>query len=101
MPIKARLRGPSGEVEMLLDPENALHRVLPAEDDSSFSLLNTIDWYDITEFHSRDMPEFLKELKRVTERATRPADRAYLADLRRLAEECASRPDCILRFVGD
>jgi len=86
---------------MLLDPENALHRILPAEDDSSFRLLNTIDWYDVTEFRCRDMPEFLNELERVTERATRPDDRAYLSDLRRLVEDCASHPDYVLRFVGD
>ena len=101
MPIKTRLRAPSGDVEVLLDPRNTLHRVLPPEDDRSFMLLNTIDWYDITEFPCRDMPVFLDELERITPRAQRSAEREYLAELRRLAEECAAHPDYILRFVGD
>lgn len=102
MPIKVRLRDSLGkDLEMLLDPENTLHRLLPAAEDHSFDLLNTIDWYDVTEIPSRDMKKFLAELDQISPRVCTPEDRAYLDKLRALAEKCAVDTTHKLRFVGD
>ncbi len=55
MPIQAVMRDAltGKESEPLLDPTNALHRVLPAETDSEFPLLSRTDQYGNVEFTSR------------------------------------------------
>jgi hypothetical protein len=102
MPIKARLLDPRGNsIQMLLDPHNVLHRILPASEDSAFDLLNRIDWYDTTDFRSQQMDQFLAELDRVSSRASLPEEREYLVQLRAVAAACKAEPQCRLRFIGD
>ena len=102
MPITVRLRNAAGDyVATLVDPTNALGRILPLPDDEDFSLVNAIDPYGVTDFKSADMPELVEEFRRLAERELVSDDREFLAQVMRLAERSATDPTLRLRFVGD
>jgi hypothetical protein len=104
MGLAVAVEDEAGElIEMVEDPTNVLHRVLPGPDDSSFSVLGVIDWYGDTVFNRLQVPAFLIEWSRVTERCTHlSADEiALLGNIERLARLALSLPHLYLKFYGD
>jgi hypothetical protein len=103
MPINVRLLDSlTGEsLDVLLDPQNALNQLIPAEDDDSFFLVNTIDPYGDTDLVSNQMSEFIGELDRLESGRLTKAQREYLEQLRAFANRCATVPRYRLRFIGD
>lgn len=103
MPIKARMADTltGQESAPLLDPTNALHRVLPEEPDPALPLISRIDWYDTVEFTPGDIPGLLGEIDMLMGRVNVESDLRYLKELRGFVESCRANPRCLLRFIGD
>jgi len=102
MPIKVVMRDAlTGiESEPLLDPTNALHRVLPEAADSEFPLLGRIDWYANVDFTSDEVSGLLDEVDLLLRRITDP-DLPYVKELRDFIQSCRTKPRCRLTFYGD
>jgi hypothetical protein len=90
-----------GEVlESIEDPTNILHRLLErcSEDDSH---LGEIDWYGDTTFNRLQIPRFLTEWETLAQCKKSAEEAKFVAEVRRLAERCASGVHLYLKFVGD
>jgi hypothetical protein len=83
------------------DPANMLARLLPGEDDRTFSLLRYIDPYADTVFNQIQMTDFLAEWARISLRAHTPEEKSLLLRIEELARETSDAPHRYLKFVGD
>ena len=100
--ISIELHSPEGTViETLEDLENVLHRTLPYYDDTTFRLLNKIDWYGDTEFEASQSAVLLQELDRIMPKASDRNERNFLNRLKQILDRCGATPGCKLRFIGD
>jgi hypothetical protein len=91
----------TGEVfDRVGDPKNFLHRLLPAADGCSTTLLTKIDWYGDTYFNYLQMGLFLNEWDQLEQRAATPEEVELVEGVRRLAERCR-KDRSLLRFIGD
>jgi hypothetical protein len=90
-----------GEVfDSIEDPTNILHRLLErcGGDDSH---LAEIDWNGDTTFNRLQIPRFLAEWETLAQYSKSPEEAKLVADVRRLAERCASGVHLYLKFIGD
>jgi hypothetical protein len=89
-----------GKFESIEDPTNILHRLLErcSEDHSH---LGEIDWYGDTTFNRLQIPRFLTEWETLAQYSKSAEEAKVVAEVRRLAECCASGVHLYLKFVGD
>ncbi len=87
--------------ELLSDPKNLLHRLLPPFSDRSFPLLRFVDWYGNTIFNRMQVEELLGEWRRLYERAQSDEERQILGQIEALARRCLEEPHLYLKFEGD
>ena len=83
------------------DPTKILRRFLPPPDDCSFACLRYVDLYGDTMFNRLQMPDVVKELRRVLEEAPVEGEKELLDRIIGLAVQCQSAPHLYLRFYGD
>jgi hypothetical protein len=88
-------------LELVNDPTNILHRILPDSADATYLHLNVIDWYGNTTFNYLQMPRFLSELERLEISFPSGDERVLLASIRRLAERVRDDRHIYLMFRGD
>lgn len=89
------------EGEMVLDPHNLLHRLLPGIDETSFQCLRFIDWYGDTYFNRPQMGQFIEELDRVRATASTPEEKVVLDQIRDLEQQCQNGVHLYVKFIGD
>lgn len=82
------------------DPRNFLHKLLPAADEASESVLAKIDWYVDTYFNHLQIKRFLEEWDELEQRAKTPEEKALIVGVRQLAVRCRDE-STLLRFIGD
>ena len=87
--------------EGVLDPSNALRRLLPPSSDTTFHCLRFIDRYGDTVFNRLQVPVLLTELDSVRATAESGREVEILDSLRSLAERALLRPGLYLTFYGD
>jgi len=85
--------------EEIADPANILHRLLPPANDSSWSVLGSIDWYGDTTFNRLQIPRFLSEWSRLKPMGAE--DHNLLDRIAALARRVESEPHLYLKFYGD
>jgi hypothetical protein len=102
MPIAVYLQNIDGarRLEMVVDPEWGLNKVLPM-DDPSFPLLQYVDPYGETIFNPNQMPQIIEELERLMDDPSKREYRDLLARVRSLAIRCQGARHLYLRFSGD
>lgn len=88
-------------IDMVLDPKNHLHRLLPSHDDESYQCLRFIDWYGHTVFNRLQMPIFLSEWQRVRAKVKSDEECDLIDRVEKLAHDCQCEPHLYLRFIGD
>jgi hypothetical protein len=102
MGLTIALQTSRGENEQVIhDPGNLLHDVLPSSEDVSFVCVRFIDWYGDTVFNRLQMDSFLDDWKRVKLRATTAEQTRIWTEIRNLALRCRNEPHLYLRFIGD
>lgn len=101
MGLNIALLNCNGEVlDTLEDPHNYLHRLLPALDEESESMLAKIDWYGDTFFNYLQMKRFLVEWDQVSQQAQTSEERVLVEAIKNLGIRCQNERD-ILKFIGD
>jgi len=91
-----------GKISSLEDPENILHRVLPAQDDQKFQCLNRVDWYGDTTFNRYQIPILRQELRYLTDtEGMSLGEQNFIKELDSLAARALSEPHFYLKFYGD
>ncbi len=88
-------------LEVVYDPHNLLHKILPTEDDTSFVCLRFIDWYGDTVFNRIQMKTFLSEWQRLYRPELSAKEIGMLNQVRELAERSRDNPHYYLKFYGD
>jgi hypothetical protein len=107
MGLNIELQNERGECfsEVVTDPNDLLHRMLPPPDDESFCVLRFIDWYGDTTFNRFQCEVFLVEWDRLSPLGDSPAVREesvkLLKSIRELAERALKEPHQYLKFIGD
>ena len=102
MPLSVALETERGEqLASVEDRANALHRLLPSGDDSSYHHLRFIDWYGDTVFNQLQMEPFLDEWARLKEVAETTEETALVEQVAALALRCEDEPHLYLKFYGD
>lgn len=102
MGLKVRLEDEDGEeLDILMDPHNLLHRLLPRPDDSTFICLRFVDWYGNTVFNRGQAATVLSELDRLRPTAKNDDERLLLDEIANFARRCADEPHLYLKFYGD
>ena len=87
-------------IELINDPKNFLHTLLPPANEASDSVLAKIDWYGDTYFNYLQIKGFLEEWDQLEQRAESSEEKALIVALRRLAVRCQN-DRALLRFIGD
>jgi hypothetical protein len=96
------LENEGGETSSTLtDDKNLLHKLLPSQDDESFPMLTSIDWYGNTVFNAVQMKRFLSEWEHLTKRASTAEEKALTAGIKALALRCQDEVHHYLKFIGD
>ena len=72
-------------VERIDDPKNLLHRLLPAADEASDSVLAKIDWYGETYFSHLQIKRFLTEWDQLERHAQSAEKKALIVGVSHLA----------------
>jgi hypothetical protein len=85
----------------VVDPKNALHRLLREEGLQASCCLRFIDWYGDTIFNRLQMQLFLPEWTDLADHAISEEERQIIADVALLAKECRDDVHRYLRFKGD
>ena len=88
-------------IEQIGDPENLLHRLLPAPEDKGSHCLRFIDWYADTTFNSLQMQDFLSEIARLRQSASTPDEARLLERIVELARRVEKNAHQYLKFYGD
>lgn len=88
-------------IQIVIDPKNYLHRLLPSVDDQSYQCLRFIDWYGYTVFNHLQMPTFLEEWQRLKDKTNSEEEIQLLLKIENLAFDCQSEQHEYLRFIGD
>jgi hypothetical protein len=83
------------------DPANHLHRFLPASDDTSYVLVNYIDWYGNTIFNRIQMPRFTKEWASLRQAAIASGASDLHTKIATMATRCSEEVHLYLKFQGD
>lgn len=87
--------------EVVSDPQNLLHLLLPDETAADYVHVNMVDWYGHTSFNYLQMPRFLDEWTRLEEASMTPETNDLLRAIRRLAERVRDTRHEYLVFRGD
>jgi hypothetical protein len=102
MGLSVALQNENGNpIDIVLDPKNYLHRLLPSHDDESYQCLRFIDWYGDTVFNHLQMPTFLSEWQRLNSKVKSDEERQLLSRIEKLAYDCQSEQHVYLKFIGD
>ncbi len=102
MGLKAVWQNEDGNpIDMVLDPKNHLHRLLPSLDDESYQCLRFIDWYGDTVFNRLQIPTFLIEWERIKVKAESDEERELIHRIEKLARDSQLEPHFYLKFIGD
>jgi hypothetical protein len=102
MGLSVALQNEDGRtIQMVLDPKNHLHRLLPAADDASYPYLRFIDWYGDTVFNRLQMQGFLNEWTKLKQKVTTDEEREVIEGIEKLARDCQTEPHLYLKFIGD
>jgi hypothetical protein len=75
-------------IDSVGDPKNFLHKLLPAADEDSPTLLSKIDWYGDTVFNYLQIKQFLREWGQLESAAASSEERDLLVAVRSLAVRC-------------
>jgi hypothetical protein len=101
MGFAINLETENGEpIESIEDPGNILHRLLERSLPDEPHLAE-IDWFGDTTFNRLQMPRFLAEWGTLARHGQSSEEVKLIADIRQLAERCASGVHLYLKFVGD
>lgn len=102
MGITAVLETEKGEpLGTVVDPTNALHRVLPAVGDPEYQCLSRIDWYGDTIFNYLQAPQLLVELETLDSKTCDSETEQVLEGIRKLVERLRKERHIYLKFYGD
>ncbi len=88
-------------IDMVFDPKNHLHRLLPSHDDESYQCLRFIDWYGETVFNRLQIPTLLAEWERIAVKAKSNEERELMRRIEKLARDTQLEPHLYLKFIGD
>lgn len=89
------------QLDVIEDPTNTLHRVLPDVDHPSYECLNRIDWYGDTTFNYLQAPKVIAELDMLTTEERDGEAERVLNGIRELAERLRKERHVYLKFYGD
>jgi hypothetical protein len=102
MGLSATLEDENGEaIDVVHDPTNVLHRILPPIEDTTYQCLRFVDWYGDTVFNRLQMECFLEEWERIRCRARGSREEELLSQIESLARRCEREPHLYLKFYGD
>jgi len=90
-----------GDVLEEIDEPGGLFDLLPDHSDESSQCLRFVDAYGDTVFNTLPIPTFLRELAQVEARTSNETMHRFIADLRRMAEQCQNHSHLYLKFIGD
>ena len=89
------------QLEIVEDPTNVLHRVLPEAGDPKYHCLSHIDWYGDTIFNYLQAPQLLTEWETLNVKDRDPETERVLDGIGKLAERLRDDRHIYLKFYGD
>ena len=89
------------ELGTVVDPKNALGKLLPEHDDPAHPMLASIDFYGDTVFNRMQMDRFLAEWTDVAARANTPEEKELVSAIAGMAHRCQDEVHLYLKFIGD
>lgn len=89
------------KLEVVEDPHDVLHHILPDPDNVTYRCLRYIDWYGDTVFNHRQASQFLAEWDALLVETTDAETRRVVEGIRRLAQRLEDERHVYLKFIGD
>lgn len=89
------------QIDVVLDPTNLLHAILPDPSNDEFCCVRFVDWYGDTVFNRYQTPVVRAELLRLRSADRTREEMAILDRIVALTQLCESEPHRYLKFVGD
>jgi len=89
------------ERDVVHDPGNVLHRLLPSADDKSSHILRYIDWYGVTLFNRLQIGAFIEEWRTLYSKAWSEEAQSILNRIEQCAQKVQDGVHLYLKFIGD